>query len=325
MSKPLVYVTSEIPEKGLELLEKECELGVNRKGRVLTKEEIIKNIKGAEGIITLLGDTIDREVIESNPELKAIANYAVGYNNIDVDAATELGIAVSNTPGILTETTADLTWALIMATARRIVESDRFTRKGKFKGWMPKLMLGTDVYGKTLGIVGFGRIGQAVGRRAKGFQMEVIYNKRNPLSAEEEKELGATYYELDDLLKEADFVSINAPLNDSTHHLIGEREFGLMKNSAILINSGRGPIVDESALVDALKEGQIAAAGLDVYEDEPEVHPELIDMDNVVLLPHIGTASVETREAMAVMVAEDVLAGLKGEKIPHIVNPDVGK
>lgn len=325
MSKPKVYVTREIPQKGLDLLARECEVVVNPEDRALSREEIMEQMEGAQGLISLLSDPIDGEVIKSNPDLKIISNYAVGYNNIDVKTATERGIMVTNTPGILTETTADLTFALLMAVARRIVESDKFTRAGKFKGWAPKLMLGTDIYGKTIGIIGFGRIGQAVARRARGFGMKILYYKRNPLSSEEETKLAAKYCEFEDLVKEADYITINAPLNDSTYHLFNKDVFKMMKDSAILVNAGRGPIVDESALVDALKSGEIAGAGLDVYEEEPEVHPGLIDLDNVVLTPHTGTGSVETRDKMAVMAVENLLAGLKGERPEHIVNPEVLK
>ncbi len=323
MGKPKVFITRRIPEKGLNLLAEECEVVVNPEDRPLSKEEIIKGMEDAQGLIPLLSDPIDAEVIESNPQLKVISNYAVGYNNIDVEVATEKGIMVTNTPGILTETTADLTFALLMAAARRIVESDKFTRVGKFSGWAPELMLGTDLHGKTLGIIGFGRIGQAVARRARGFEMKVIYNKRNPLSSEEEQELNAEYRDFEGLIKEADFITINAPLNDSTYHLFNKDVFKWMKDSAILINAGRGPIIDETALVEALESGEIAGAGLDVYEEEPEVNPGLVKLDNVVLTPHTGTGTVETRDKMAVMAAENLTAGLKGNRPPNIVNSEV--
>lgn len=298
---------------------------VNRNSRSLGREELINNIKGIDGLVSMLSDPIDGGVIKSNPDLKVVANYAVGYNNIDVEAATRQGVAVTNTPGVLTEATADLTWALLMAVARRIIESDQFVRQGQFKGWGPRLMLGSDVYGKTLGIIGFGRIGQAVARRARGFNMEILYNKRTRLSRDREEKLGVQYAEVDELLKRADYISINAPLNKSTYHLVGLQEFELMKNTAIVINTGRGPIIDESALVEALKEGKIAGAGLDVYEEEPEVHPGLMELDNVVLTPHTGSGTIETRDKMAVMVAEDVIAVLKGKRPANLVNPGVYK
>ncbi len=323
MNKPQVYVTREIPEKGLALIAEECDMRVNRLNRGLTKEEIIENSKNCAGILTLLNDTIDKEVIESIPELKVISNYAVGYNNIDIESATDKGIIICNTPGVLTNATADLAWSLLMAAARRIVESDHFVREGKFKGWAPKLLLGKSIYGKTLGIIGMGRIGTAVARRGKGFNMRVVYNKRNPLSGQEEKELGVEYKDIDELLKISDYISINAPLNEKTHHLIDEEEFKKMKDTAIIINTGRGPIINEEALVTALREGQIAGAGLDVYENEPEVHPGLIELDNVVLTPHTGSGTVETRDEMAVIAARNLINALKGGEIPHVVNPGV--
>jgi glyoxylate reductase len=323
MRKTKVFLTREIPKKGLDILANECELIINTENRSLTEDEIIENMRGTQGLISLLSDSINSKVIESNPDLKIISNYAVGYNNIDVDTATRLGIKVTNTPEILTETTADLTWALLLSVARRIVYSDKFLRDGKFKGWAPKLLLGTDIYGKTLGIIGFGRIGQAVAKRARGFNMKVYYYKRNPISKDEEKELCVEYKNFSDLIKISDYITINAPLNDDNYHMFSTEEFLQMKNSAILINAGRGPIVDENALVKALKSKDIAGAGLDVYEEEPLVNPALLELDNVVLTPHTGSATVETRDKMAVMVANDMLLGLRGERPLHIVNPEI--
>jgi glyoxylate reductase len=323
MSKPKVYLTREVPEKGLSILREHCQIEVNTKNRSLTKDEIISKSKDADGLITLLSDSIDSEVIDNSPELKVISNYAVGYNNIDVKYATKKGVAVTNTPGVLTETTADLAWALLLATARRLVEADVYTREELYEGWAPKLMLGTDVHGKTLGIIGLGQIGKAVAKRAKGFDMKVLYNKRTPLDQAQEDKLGVSYRKLDQLLKEADFISVNAPLNSSTHHLIGKEEFDRMKESAIIINTGRGPILEEKELVNALKAGKIAGAGLDVYENEPKIQAGLKKLNNVVLTPHTGSGTVETRNEMAEMVACDMIAALKGAEIPHLVNPVV--
>lgn len=323
MSKPKVFVTQNIPQAGLDLLMKECEVFVNTEDRVLSKGEIIERLKGMDGMVCLLTDAIDGEIMDAEPNLKVISNYAVGFDNIDVDAATERGIPVTNTPGVLTETTADFAWALLMAIARRVVEADKFTREGKFKGWRPQLLLGSDVYGKTIGIVGMGRIGQAMARRARGFDMNILYYDEYRPDPEVEKELGLTYVPFDELLQKADYVSIHVPLMESTHHLIGERELKLMKKTAYLINSARGPIVDEKALVKALQEKEIAGAGLDVFEDEPELAPGLAELDNVVLAPHIASATIETRSKMATMAAEGCLSVLKGEKPVNLVNEEV--
>lgn len=323
MSRPRVYVTRKLPQVALDMIAAECDMEVNPHDRVLTREELEEAVKGIDGLLCLLTDKIDGDLLDLNPNLKVIANYAVGFNNIDVDACTKRGIPVSNTPGVLTDTTADFAWTLLMATARRLVEADRFTRAGKYKGWGPMLMLGGDVYGKTLGVIGMGRIGQAFVKRAKGFDMRVIYYDAFRRSGEEEKELGIEYREFEDLLKEADFISIHVPLIPETEHLIGKKELEMMKKTAYLINTARGPIIDEKALVEALKNNEIAGAGLDVYEDEPELAPGLAELDNVTLAPHIASASIETRTKMAVMAAENLLAGLKGEKMPNIVNPEV--
>ena len=325
MSRPLIYVTRRIPEKGLDILKKICQVKVNFKKRNLSREEIMKKSQKAEGLITMLSDPIDKEVIDNCSKLKVIFNYAVGYNNINVDYATKKGIVVTNTPGVLTETTADLSWALMFAVARRIVESDRFTRDGLFDGWAPKLMLGTEVHGKTLGIIGLGRIGKAVAKRARGFNMQVLYNKRIPLDSSQEDKLGVEYRNLEQLLLKSDFISINAPLNESTFHLFGEEEFKKMKKNAIIINTGRGSIIDERELVNALKEREIAGAGLDVYEDEPQVNDGLKELSNVVLTPHIGSGTVQTRNKMAEMAARNVISALRGDDVPNSVNPDVFK
>ena len=314
-------MTRKILPSGIELLKKFTdELIVNEKDRNLTREELLKNVKGVHAIASLLSDEIDKEVMDAaGPQLKIIANYAVGYNNIDVEEATKRGIKVTNTPDVLTNATADLTWALIMAVSRKIVKSDQYCRNGEFVGWAPELMLGMELTGKSIGILGAGRIGQAVGRRAKAFDMNILYCSRYDKFAFE-VETKAKRVGLEDLLRDSDIVSIHLPLADETYHLLEAHELGLMKESAILINTGRGPIVNEQALVDVLKIGKIAGAGLDVFEEEPKIHPELMKMKNTVLLPHIGSATTETRRKMSVMVAENIVAALKGDTPLNLVN-----
>ena len=289
----------------------------------MTRAELFEFIGDKDGLLCLLTDKIDRKFFEAASKLRAIANYAVGFNNIDVTEATKRGIPVTNTPGVLTETTADLAWALLMDVARRVSEGDRYTRAGRFKGWGPMLLMGGDVYGKTLGIIGMGRIGQAVAKRASGFDMTVVYSDVDSLPPDREKELNANRTDLETLLRESDFVTIHTPLTKETHHLIGDKQFSLMKPSAYLINTARGPVIDEEALAEALSKKKIAGAGMDVFEHEPKIEPELFNMDNVVLLPHIGSASVETRSRMAVMAAENLVAGLRGEKPPNCLNPEI--
>ncbi len=320
--KKKVLVTRRLPDEALRLLYDTCEVELNPYDRVMTKDELIEGIRDKEGILCLLTDTITAEVMDAAVHLKVISNYAVGFDNVDVKAATGRGIVVTNTPGVLTETSADLTWALLMATARRIVEADAFMRNGKYTGWGPMMLLGGDVYGKTLGLVGMGRIGCAVARRAAGFNMRVLYYDVNRLSEDEEKALNLEYSGFDELLKEADFVSLHVPLLPSTRHLVGARELSLMKPTSYLINTSRGPVVDEKALVEALRSGKIAGAGLDVYENEPEMAPGLPELENVVLLPHIASASVETRTKMGIMAAQNLIAGLRGELPPNCVTPE---
>ncbi|HUS99357.1 MAG TPA: D-glycerate dehydrogenase [Candidatus Thermoplasmatota archaeon] len=317
-----VFVTRKIPQPGLDLLEKEFTIDLNPYDRILTKEEIIQGIKGKDGLVCLLTDPIDKDVINAEPLLKMIASYAVGYDNIDIAAATKRGIPVSNTPEVLTETTAELAWALLLSVARRIVEGDAFTRKGKFKGWAPMLMLGQDVTNKTLGVVGSGRIGTAFALKSKGFQMKVLYtdDQRNDRL---ERELKAKKVPLSELLKKSDFVSIHVPLTKATHHLIDENELRMMKKTAILINTARGPIMNEIALVKALKKHWIFGAGLDVYENEPKISKELKRLDNVVIQPHTGSGTIETRTKMALIAAENMSIGLKGGVPPNCVNKEV--
>lgn len=321
-----VFVTRKLPDPALELLRKNYKsLEINEENRALTKEELKKAFSENDGVLCLLTDSVDSGVLERAEKLKIVANYAVGYNNIDVKECTRRGILVTNTPGVLTETTADLAWALLMSVARRIVESDRYVRADKFVGWEPMLFLGRDIFGKTLGIIGMGRIGYAVAKRATGFGMKVLYADNKTLDAELEKTVNAERAELDRLLKESDFISVHVPLDGSTKHLIGEKEFGMMKNTAVLINTSRGPVIDENALVKALKDNVIAGAGLDVYEEEPKLAHGLKELNNTVIVPHIGSATVETRTKMAMMAAENLIAGLEGELPPNCVNPEVYK
>lgn len=324
MERYAVFVTRAIPEEGLEILRRFCIVEVGEGNEPIPREILLERVRGKHAILSLLTDTIDREVMEAaTGTLKVISNYAAGFNNIDVAEATRRGIMVTNTPGVLTETTADLVWALLLSVARRVVEGDAFVRAGKFRGWDPLLFLGSDVYGKNLGIIGLGRIGKAVARRAGGFAMQVCYYNRQRLKEEEERMLGVQYAPLPELLSWADFLTLHVPLTPSTYHLIGEKELRMMKRDAYLINTSRGPVVDEKALVRALQEGIIRGAALDVFEQEPLVEEELLGLPNVVLLPHIGSASLETRTRMAVMAAENLVKALRGEVPDHLVNPEV--
>lgn len=319
-----VYVTRVIPQPGIDLLRQRLTVEVNESDRPLDHEELCAKAAECDAIVTLLTDRIDRAVLEAGKrKLKIVANVAVGYDNIDVAAATELGIMVSNTPGVLTETTADFAWTLLMAIARRVVEGDKFFRAGKFQGWGIMMLLGGDVHGKTLGIVGFGRIGQAMARRATGFGMKILYYDPITQADDVAASLGAQKVDFDTLLQQSDFVTLHTPLTDETRHLMSGPQFDRMKSSAYLINTARGPIVDEAALADALLEGKIRGAALDVFEDEPRANPRLISLDNVILTPHIASASVETRTKMATTAAENVIAAVQGERPPTLVNPEV--
>ena len=324
MAEPKIVVTRRIPEPAVEILREAGDVWVSPDDRPLEVSELHEAIAGADVVVTLLHDKVDDAFLDAaGDQLRAVCNVAVGFDNIDVPAATKRGVLVTNTPAVLTEATADLAMTLILAVTRRIGEGERLIRAREPWSWHMFMLLGTGLQGKTLGVVGMGAIGQSLARRAKAFGMEIVYSDARQAPAEVEQELGARRVELDELLRTADVVSIHAPLMDETRHLINAETLGLMKDSAYLVNSARGPIVDEAALVDALKAGQIAGAGLDVYENEPETHPGLVDLDNVVLLPHLGSATIETRTAMGVLAAENAVLALRGERPKTPVNPEV--
>lgn len=324
MAKPRVYVTREMPERGLRIIKERFDVEVWADYAPPPKKIIVEKAANIDALATLLSDKIDAEVYDSAPKLKIISQMAVGFDNIDVVEATKRGICVTNTPGVLTETTADFAWTLLMAVARRIVEADKYVRSGQWKvGWHPMMMQGRDIHGATLGIVGLGRIGCAIAKRAQGFDMKVLYYDviRRP---DFEKEYNIKFAEMTQLFKEADFITINTPLSKETVHLVDEKKLKSMKKTAYLINNARGPIVDEKALYKALKEGWIAGAGLDVFEVEPTpIENPLLQLNNVVVAPHISSASYETRSRMAEMVAENLVAFFEGKKPPNLVNPEV--
>jgi len=323
MSTPRIYITRPLPEAAMRILEGHVEFRMwDREGEPVKRDTLLREIVDVDGIICLITEKMDAEVIEHAHRCRVIAQVAVGYDNIDVAAATRRGILVTNTPGVLTETTADMGWAILMATARRVVGGDKFTRSGRWKTWELMGFTGQDVHGATLGIVGLGRIGASIARRAKGFGMSILYYNRRRNEALE-GELGARHLPLDDLLRQSDFVMISCALTQETRHLIGERELGLMKPSAILVNIARGPIVDQRALYRALVDHKIWAAGLDVFEVEPVPMDEpLLKLDNVVIPPHLGSASTATRTKMATMAAENCQAGVTGKVPPNVVNPE---
>jgi len=317
-SKASVYVTRRIPEAGLQLLRDAIgDFDMNPEDRVLKPEELLHAVRGRDAVLCLLTDKIDDSVFESaGTNCKVFANYAVGYNNIDLDAAKRRGIQITNTPGVLTHATADLAWTLLFATARRLVEASDHIRSGQWNGWGPMQFVGQDITGATLGVVGAGRIGREFALKSSGFGMKVLYTspRANP---DLEQKLGATKVELDELLKQSDFVALHVPLKPETTHLIGARELGLMKPTAVLINTARGPVVDEAALFEALKSRKIFGAGLDVFENEPAVYPGLLELPNVVALPHIASATHATRDKMATMAVENLLAALDGHTPPN--------
>jgi glyoxylate reductase len=321
-----VLVSQQIPQEGLDLLRSagDLQLEINpTPGTIWTPEELRARVPGHDYLLCLLTDQIDAALLEAgvrgSPPLRLVANMAVGYNNIDVEAARRLGVLVTNTPGVLTEATADLTFALLLAVARRIPEADRFTRAGRFSGWQPMLLLGAELPGKTLGIIGMGRIGQAVARRAQGFGLSILYTSRQPLPPEATPSLNARFAPLEEVLRQSDFLSLHVPYTPQTHHLLNAETLALMKPEAYLINTARGAIVDEAALVAALQTGRLRGAALDVFEDEPCIHPALLQMEQVVLAPHIGSATRETRARMATTAAGNILAHLRGEMPPNLV------
>jgi glyoxylate reductase len=317
-----VLVTMKIPDCGLDVLRRAgVDVDESERSEPMPRGELLRRVAGCDGLICMLADRIDAALLNAAPRLRAIANFAVGIDNIDLAAATARAIPVTNTPGVLTDATAELAWALILTAARRVVEGDRLVRRGAFTGWAPTLLRGIQLTGATLGLVGAGRIGTATGLRAGGFGMHIVYFDRHPSGPLDAA--GARRVELDELLRAADVVSIHLPLTDETHHLIGARELALMKPTAILVNTGRGAIIDEAALVEALRNGRIAAAGLDVYEHEPALTPGLAELENVVLLPHVGSATVATRDRMAAMAAEGLVAILDGRRPENVVNPEV--
>jgi glyoxylate reductase len=320
--KPRVLLMHPILDPGPAILAEAAEVIGYPKDQPLDEASIRKAAEGCVGIVTLLKDPI-RETVLSTPGLKIVSNVAVGFDNIDVPAATAHKVMVTNTPGVLDDTTSDFAFALLMAVARRVVEADYFTRSGKYKGWEIDMMLGHDVHDATLGIIGIGRIGRGVAHRAKGFNMRVLYYDPNPLLPEAEQQLGATRVDLGRLLAESDFISVHVPLTKDTQHMISAVQFGAMKPNAILINTSRGPVVDEAALVEALKAKKIAGAGLDVYEREPAIHPGLIPLTNVVLAPHIASASIRTRSEMSAMAARNMATAARGGRPPNLLNPEV--
>ena len=320
---PRVFVARIIPAEGLDPVLASCEADVWDDDLPPPRDELLRRVAGCDGVLTLLTDQVDDEFLDAaGPGLRVVSNYAVGFDNIDVAACARRGVAVGNTPGVLTETTADLAWALLMAAARRLPEGDRYVRDGRWKTWGPLLLLGPDVHGATIGIVGFGRIGQAVARRAQGFGMEILYHDVQPVPDEVTMPLGATYLPLEALLPRSDFVSLHVNLSELTRHLMNATTLALMKPTAILVNTSRGPVVDQRALAEALRDGTIAAAALDVTDPEPiSMDDPLVGLDNCLIVPHIASASRATRGRMAAMAAANLLAGVRGDPLPTPILP----
>jgi glyoxylate reductase len=320
---PSVFVTRQIPKAGLSLLRGCAQVKVWEGELPPPREVLLKEARAADGLLTLLTDTIDAELMDAAPRLRVVSNYAIGYDNIDVPAATERGIVVCNTPGILTDTTADFAFTLMASVARRVTEAEKYVRAGRWKTWGPMLCLGYDLHGTTLGLVGLGRIGAAVAKRASGFEMRILYfdvNRQPSL----EQELGLVFTDLETLLSESDFISLHTPLTSETYHMIGAEQFGLMKETAIFVNTSRGQVVDQAALYDALLSGSIAGAGLDVTDPEPlDPDDPLLELDSCLVVPHIASASIATRTLMATMAAENLVAGLQGRMPRNPVNPEV--
>jgi len=319
MDRKKIFITRKIPEAGVDKLNEIFDVEISPFDRDVTQDEIIKMATGAQGLVSMVTNNLNKDIIDRLTTIKIIANYAVGFNNINIEYAGEKGIVVTNTPDVLTEATADIAMALILCVARRVVEGDRLVRKGEFKGFYPTFFLGTELENKALGIYGMGRIGKAVAKRAASCGLRILYYDTIRIP-EGSVSFTAHYVSFDELLKESDFISIHAPLAPETYHRFSKKEFKKMKQEAFLINAARGPLVKEDDLVHALKQGWIAGAGLDVYEFEPEVHPDLIPLENVVLLPHIGSAASEVRERMALIAADNIIAFFKGEPPPNRVN-----
>ena len=323
MAQPRIVVTREVFDETIDFLSRHCEVEANQADVPLTADQIAARLRNAEALMCSLSDKVDAALLAQCPKLKVVANIAVGYNNIDVAACTARGIMVTNTPGVLDDSTADLAWTLMLATARRLTEVEAYIRGGDWTGWRLKQWLGVDVHHATLGIIGMGRIGQAIAKRAGGFDMRVIYHNRKPLAADLEQRLNARYVTQDALLAEADFIILQMPYSAETHHLIGAQELAKMKPTAILINSTRGGVVDDIALIEALQAGTIRAAGLDVFENEPKLNPAFLALKNVVLSPHIGSSTEATRRAMAMTAAANAVAALSGALPPNLLNPEV--
>jgi len=321
--QPRILVTRHVYPEAITILEAAGNVQYNDTSAGLSAERLQAVVADKNAIVCQLTDRIDAAVMDAASELKVIANVAVGFDNIDIPAATRRGILVTNTPGVLTDTTADLAFTLLMAASRRIAEADRFLRSGRWHQWEIDMLCGHDIHGHTLGILGLGRIGLGMARRAQGFGMRVIYHDLARAAAEVENEYGIEYVDSETLFRDSDFLSVHVPLNDCTRHIVGSAEFQLMKPTAVLVNTSRGPVVDEKALAQALESGQIASAGLDVFEDEPTVEPRLLALENVVLVPHIGSASIKTRTRMCTMAANNAAAVLAGQPPPNLVNPEL--
>jgi glyoxylate reductase len=320
--KPPVLVTKHIYPEAIAYLEEHAEVDYADSGDGLPADELLARARGKAGIVSQLTDRFDAAVIDQLDRVRVLSNVAVGFDNIDIPAATRKGILVTNTPDVLTETTADLTWALMLAAARRLGEAERFLHSGEWKKWRIDLLVGQDIHHRTLGIFGMGRIGQAVARRALGFGMRVIYHDARRAAEDIERDLGLQFVSAEEVLRESDFISLHVPLTPETRHLIGAGQLRMMKPTAVLVNTSRGPVVDEAALAEALEQRVIAAAGLDVFEKEPHVEPRLLRLDNALLLPHIGSASVETRKRMSTLATENAVAALEGRRPPNLLNPE---
>ncbi len=323
--KPAVLVTKRIYPEAIEFLSEHAEVDYANTDDGLAAAELAARIRGKQGVVSQLTDKFTPEVLSKLDGIRVISNVAVGFDNIDVPAAARAGILVTNTPDVLTDTTADLAWALLLAAARRIVEGQKFLESGQWTKWRIDLLVGQDLHHRTLGIFGMGRIGQAAAKRASGFSMRVLYHDARRAPADVERTLGLEFVPAEQLLRESDFVTLHVPLTAETRHLIGAPQLRMMKRTAVLVNTSRGPVVDEAALAEALAEGVIAAAGLDVFENEPKVHPRLLELSNAVLVPHIGSASVETRRKMCMMAVENAVAALEGRRPPNLLNPEVWK